>query len=580
MRFWKQWLSLSEPGYRDLKRSVFGACVKKLSVILTYGMLVLLMREILRALETGGLNTGRVWVLFLAGLGCAALTLGAVVLSYRTNFIPTYRESRRLRYTVAEKMRRLSMSFFDAHDISELAGHMLGDCAVSESAFSDAATDLTSDLIVTPIFFLLLACIDWRLALCVFASVPIAVCVALLGLRRQRTLTRRQTAKKLAASEKVREYLEGIRVIKTNGLSGERFQSMADALNDLKNASIELEVTAGVFVAGADLLLQIGIGVLIFAASVYLAGGTVALLTVLLYFSVVLRIYEPIAGDIGQLSASLYFRESLQRLNELLHAPEMGGTDVPDTDDLTLSLRNVTFGYQPARPVLRELSVDLLPGQFTAIVGPSGSGKSTLVKLITRLYDPQSGEISLGRKRLSDLDPEALQQCFAVVSQDTVLFEDTVEQNLRMGNGSASEADVLQAAAAAQCLPFIERMPDGMQTVLAENGRSLSGGERARLSIARALLKRAPLLLLDEPTAELDPENEALVQQALSNLLAENATVIMVAHNLRTIVNADQILVLQDGRLVQQGTHETLIAADGLYKTLFDRQMRNLKWQL
>ena len=397
---------------------------------------------------------------------------------------------------------------------------------------------------------------------------------------RLRVLTRRQVEKRRTASERVQEYLEGIRVIKANNLSGERFQSLSDALNELKSASIELEITAGVFVAGADVILQAGIGLLIFAASSLLADGQVGFLTALLYFSVVLRIYEPIADDIGFMSSAVYYRESLGRLRELLDAPEIEGDGTPDPEALDISLRNVTFGYHEDRPILRQLSAELRPGEFTAVVGPSGSGKSTLLKLITRLYDPRSGEIRIGGKPLTTLDPEALQQLFAVVSQDTVLFEDTVERNIRMGNEGASHEDVLRAATAARCTEFIGRMPEGMRTTLAENGRSLSGGERARLSIARALLKKAPILILDEPTAELDPENEALVQQALSNLLSENSTVIMVAHNLRTIVNADRILVLQDGELVQQGTHRELISQKGLYKSLFDRQMQNLEWQI
>lgn len=381
----------------------------------------------------------------------------------------------------------------------------------------------------------------------------------------------------MAASSQIQEYLEGIKIIKSYGLSGERFQTLNKALLAMKKTAIKVELASGILVQCASIILQASLGITIFIGTVLITGGRIELypLLVLLLFST--QIYGPILSILSQLTSLFHLGTVTKRMRTLLTTPAMEGEE-QDIKDYDIELKQVTFAYGK-EDVIKNVSAKINTGSITALVGPSGSGKSTLAKLIVRFWDVDKGAVTIGGKDLKQIEPEHLMRSVSFVFQDVTLFNDTVFNNIRIGNMNASDDQVVSAAKAAHCDEFIRRLPEGYDTILGENGSTLSGGERQRISIARALLKNAPIILLDEATASLDPENEVLIQQAIARLV-EGKTVIMIAHRLRTVVDADQILVLNEGKLVEQGTHKELIEQKGLYSKLFYIQQESLGWSV
>ena len=472
-------------------------------------------------------------------------------------------------------LRKLPMNFFNTKDLSELTTNMMADCSSMESLLSSTIPPLIANGITVTLTCILLAFFDWRLALCVFITVPIAFLIIWLSRNHQKKLFEKQVDAKLVASDQVQEYLEGMKIIKSCGLSGSHFSALDKALLAMKKIAIKVEMAVGVFMSSASMILQAGIGITIFVGAILLASGQIELLPLLMFLLMVTRIYGPILAILANLSSLLNLNVVTSRMRTLLTTPAMDGDGktVPNCD---IELSHVTFAYNQ-EDVIKDVSCKIPQGSVTALVGPSGSGKSTISKLIARFWDVQKGKITVGGKDIKSMEPESLMSYMSFVFQDVTLFNDTVMNNIRLGNPNATDDQVIAAAKAAYCDEFVREMPDGYQTVLGENGSTLSGGERQRISIARALLKNAPIILLDEATASLDPENEVLVQKAIAKLV-EGKTVIMIAHRLRTVVDADQILVLDNGRLVEHGTHDELMKKNGLYHKLFHIQQESLGW--
>lgn len=390
-------------------------------------------------------------------------------------------------------------------------------------------------------------------------------------------LGKKHAKAKLKASEEVQEYIEGIKVIKSCNLDGEKFETLENALRTMKDLAIKFEFGTGIFITGAQVLLQAGVGLTVFVGTNLLVGGKIELVPMLMFLLIVTRIYGPILTELVLLPELLYHQIALGRMRKLFEIQTMEGDAEKDISSYDISFENVDFSYNEGDDTIKNMDVEIPANGITALVGPSGSGKSTVSRLIARFWDVNKGRISIGGVDVRTLDPEHLMSYISFVFQDVVLFNDTVFSNIKIGNMDATEEEVIAAAKAACCEEFINRMPDGYNTILGENGSTLSGGERQRLSIARALLKNAPIVLLDEATASLDPENEALIQQAIGALI-DGKTVIVIAHRLRTVVEADVIIVLDDGKMVEQGTHEELIKKDGLYHRLFSIQQQSLGW--
>mgnify|MGYP002405835908 CR=1 FL=1 len=388
-------------------------------------------------------------------------------------------------------------------------------------------------------------------------------------------LFEKQVKAKLNASDQVQEYLEGMKIIKSCGLSGVHFKSLDNALLAMKKIAVKVEMAVGVFMSSASMILQAGIGITIFVGALLLTSGEIELLPLLMFLLMVTRIYGPILSILANLSSLLNLNVVTNRMRTLLTTPAMEGKE-KEVSNCDIELSHVTFAYNQEN-VIKDISCKIPQGSVTALVGPSGSGKSTISKLIARFWDIQKGKITIGGKDIKAMEPESLMSYMSFVFQDVTLFNDTVMNNIRIGNPNATDEQVITAAQAAYCDEFVREMPEGYQTLLGENGSTLSGGERQRISIARALLKNAPIILLDEATASLDPENEVLVQKAIAKLI-EGKTVIMIAHRLRTVVDADQIFVLENGKLVESGTHNELMKKQGLYQKLYHIQQESLGW--
>lgn len=575
MKRLKEALFLSDKGYSDLKKAIFACTLTNITMLLPFCITVMIFSELLNPFVGKELVWEHIWLLWGAGVVSAILVFLTAKNDYRKTYIASYKESNVTRLRIAEHLRKLPMSFFNTKDLSELTTNMMSDCSSMESMLSSTIPPLIANVISATITCILLAFFDWRLAICVFITMPLAFLIIWLSRKYQKKLFERQVDAKLQASSQVQEYLEGMKIIKSCNLSGSQFSTLNKALLAMKKIAVKVEMVVGVFMSGASMILQAGIGITIFVGTLLLLDGQIELLPLLMFFLIVIKIYGPILAILSQLTTLLNLNVVTERMRTLLTAPVMSGKQ-QTSKRYDIELSNVSFAYNEEE-VIHDVSCKIPQGNVTALVGPSGSGKSTISKLIARFWDIQKGTITVGNKDIKTINPESLMQEMSFVFQDVTLFNDTIFNNIQMGNPNATKEQVFAAAKAAYCDEFVRNMPDGYNTILGENGSTLSGGERQRISIARALLKDSPIILLDEATASLDPENEVFVQKAIAKLV-ENKTVIIIAHRLRTVVDADQILVLDNGKLVEYGTHNELMRKNGLYHKLYHIQQESLGW--
>lgn len=583
MRKLKDVLMLTDKGYSDLKKAIVACTLTNLSMMLPFGVTVQLFAELLKPLMGQSISWPKMWLLFGIGLVSALLVFAAAKNDYKKTYVTSYLEAENARISVAEHIRKLPMSFFNSKDLSELTTNIMADCSTTEHVLSHLIPQLFANGISITIICAMLAIFDWRLALSIFCTVPIAFLVILGSKKLQRKLSEKHVEAKLKASDQVQEYLDGIKVIKACGLDGSRFSALDGALRRMKKMAIQMEFITGIFITGSQMLLQAGVGLTVFIGTYLLTGGRIELIPLLLFFVIAVKIYGPILVELTLLPEFFYHRASTRRMRTLMTTPVMEGDTEKPIASWSIDFENVSFSYNnknsPEATVIKNLTVSIPSDGITALVGPSGCGKSTISRLIARFWDVDKGTVKIGGVDVKTLDPEYLMSYMSFVFQDVVLFNDSVYNNIRIGNLEATQEQVMEAARAACCDEFVRALPDGYQTMLGENGSTLSGGERQRISIARALLKNAPVVLLDEATASLDPENEAQVQQAISRLIA-GKTVIVIAHRLRTVAGADKIIVLNEGRLVEQGTHEELLKNKGLYERLYRIQQESLGWSV
>lgn len=575
MKRLKEALFLSDKGYSDLKKAIFACTLTNITMLLPFCITVMIFSELLNPFVGKELVWEHIWLLWGAGVVSAILVFLTAKNDYRKTYIASYKESNVTRLRIAEHLRKLPMSFFNTKDLSELTTNMMSDCSSMESMLSSTIPPLIANVISATITCILLAFFDWRLAICVFITMPLAFLIIWLSRKYQKKLFERQVDAKLQASSQVQEYLEGMKIIKSCNLSGSQFSTLNKALLAMKKIAVKVEMVVGVFMSGASMILQAGIGITIFVGTLLLLDGQIELLPLLMFFLIVIKIYGPILAILSQLTTLLNLNVVTERMRTLLTAPVMSGKQ-QTSKRYDIELSHVSFAYNEEE-VIHDVSCKIPQGNVTALVGPSGSGKSTISKLIARFWEIQKGTITVGNKDIKTINPESLMQEMSFVFQDVTLFNDTIFNNIQMGNPNATREQVFAAAKAAYCDEFVRNMPDGYNTILGENGSTLSGGERQRISIARALLKDSPIILLDEATASLDPENEVFVQKAIAKLV-ENKTVIIIAHRLRTVVDADQILVLDNGKLIEYGTHNELMRKNGLYHKLYHIQQESLGW--
>ncbi len=564
-------------------RRIFGpVLLTLLSNLVNIGPFVLILRGI-QLLFRG--FSGPEGTMDLAGLTwlCAGLAAYMILIflaelpAYRANYRGAYLVAAEGRATLAEHLRRLPLGYLSSRDPGDMANMIMGDFALLEQALSHFVPQLAGALIMPLLALVGLSFLDPIMALAMFFALPLAAAVMAAATKLLRVLGRRHMKAKIGAANRLQEYLYGIRVVKAFNLTGSRFRRLERSFRDLMNESIRLEGTIGPFAMTAVALLRTGLTVMVLVGVHRLLGGRLDPFVFVTFLVVGSRVFDPLTLALINYAELRYAEQAGERILRLGREPVMAGTEIPP-ESASVAVRDLSFGYGDV-PVLHDLSADFPQGSLTALVGPSGSGKSTLLKLIARFYDADSGQVLFGGRDVKELDPEALMERISMVFQDVYLFQDTVANNIRFGREEATDGEVIAAAKKARCHDFIMKLPKGYDSLVGEGGCTLSGGEKQRLSIARALLKDAPLVLLDEATASLDPENELEIQKAVDSLV-EGRTVIVVAHRLKTVCRADSIIVLDKGRIAERGRHEELLARDGLYARLWKIQQESLGWSL
>lgn len=502
---------------------------------------------------------------YIAGCVIILVVFGVVFfLQYNSSFFTTYRESEHRRINIAEKLRTLPLSFFGKKDLADLTSTILGDCTVLEHNFSHVMPQFFGAMISTVLIAISLFFFDWRMALAALWVLPIALIIVGCSGNVQRGISRRKRNVAIAQADGLQEYLETIKDLKSYNAEESYLDGLKGRITALEKESFKAELGTAVFVVSASCILRFGIGTVALVGSVLLCSGKLDVLTFLMFILVVSRIYEPMQGTLMNLAAVIAQDVNVERMNEITDYPVQKGSDELDVKSYDIEFSNVSFSYDKNEKVLCDISFTAKQGEVTALIGPSGGGKSTVSKLAARFWDVDGGSIRLGGKDISQVDPEKLLSAYSIVFQDVILFDNTIMENIRIGRKGATDEEVMQAAREAQCDEFISRLPDGYQTVIGENGSVLSGGERQRISIARALLKDAPVVLLDEATASLDAENETYIQEAISRLI-KNKTVIIIAHRMRTVSGADKIVVIDGGHVAETGKPSELIKKNGIY---------------
>lgn len=502
---------------------------------------------------------------YITGCVIILVVFGVVFfVQYNSSFFSTYRESEHRRINIAEKLRTLPLSFFGKKDLADLTSTILGDCTVLEHNFSHVMPQFFGAMISTVLIAISLFFFDWRMALAALWVLPIALIIVGCSGNVQRGISRRKRNVAIAQADGLQEYLETIKDLKSYNAEESYLEGLKGRITALEKESFKAELGTAVFVVSASCILRFGIGTVALVGSVLLCSGKLDVLTFFMFILVVSRIYEPMQGTLMNLAAVIAQDVNVERMNEITDYPVQKGSDELDVKSYDIEFSNVSFSYDKNEKVLNDISFTAKQGEVTALIGPSGGGKSTVSKLAARFWDVDGGSIRLGGKDISQVDPEKLLAAYSIVFQDVILFDNTIMENIRIGRKGATDEEVMRAAEQAQCDEFISRLPDGYQTVIGENGSALSGGERQRISIARALLKDAPVVLLDEATASLDAENETYIQEAISRLI-KNKTVIIIAHRMRTVSGADKIVVIDGGHVAETGKPSELIKKNGIY---------------
>ena len=550
--------ALTEQGAKDMKKGIIASIFSSLSLMFPMGLLLMLVMQLLQPLlgiEADGPSLKLYSVLCIGLLIIIFLTH---YVQYRCTYIAAYAESAQRRIGLAEKLRTLPLSFFGKRDLSDLTTTMMSDCSDLERVFAYTIPQIFGTAISCLIVCLCLFFIDWRMALAILSPFILAIIVLIGSKRLQNRMDLKKMQSKLDAADSIQEFLESIRDLQANNQEEEYLAGLDQKLEKIVHTSIRYEMTSGLMITSAQMILRFGFPVTVLVGTLLLSQGHLSLFLFLMFLVTASRIYDPLSGVMMQLSEIFNAMLQLQRMKAIEKEPEQTGTTQYSTKGYDISFSHVGFSYQDGEDVLTDVTFTAKQGEVTALVGPSGGGKSTTAKLAARFWDIQKGSITIGGTDISKIDPETLLKDYAIVFQDVVLFNDTIMGNIRLGRKDATNEEILAAARAAQCDEFVQQLPEGYQTVVGENGSTLSGGERQRISIARALLKNAPVVLLDEATASLDVENETSLQTALSALLKEK-TVLIIAHRMRTVMGADHVVVLADGHVAEEGTPKQLL---------------------
>ena len=565
----------SKQGAKGIIKGIIACAFQNMAFMLPTTLLYFLVSDMLG----GGVQGGRITFYVVGCVICFALIFLTTWFQYNNTYFTTYEESGKRRLSLAERLRKLPLSFFGKRDLADLTSTIMSDCEVIEKSTSHFIPGLFGSLISTILIAAGLFVFDWRMALAALWVIPVSVLIVILSYKVQdKVLVKFMTAK-MSCADGIQEYIETVRDLKANNAEGNYLSGLKNKIKGVEKSNIKAELTTAVFVTGAGMVLKLGIATVALVGSALLVNGTLGVLTFFMFLLVASRLYDSMQAALQNLAAIIAMRTNVARMNEILEYPVQTGNDTLTNSGYDVVFDHVGFAYPGGEVVLKDVSFTAKQGEVTALVGPSGGGKTTVSRLAARFWDIRKGKITVGGMDVAEIDPEKLMSLYSIVFQDVTLFDNTIMENIRLGKKGATDEEVMSAARLANVDEFAEKLPDKWNTNIGENGCELSGGERQRISIARAFLKDAPVILLDEATASLDVENETMIQSALSRLIKDK-TVLVIAHRMRTVAGADKIVVLADGVVAEQGKPNELYNKNGIYARMVDLQSASGKWKI
>ena len=565
--------ALSRQGAVDLIKGCIACVVQDISFMLPVGLLYYFVIDTMN----GNLNGSRIAFYAVGSLVCLCLIFIATWFQYNATYLATYVESGVRRISLAERLRKIPLSFFGKKDLADLTNSIMGDCATLETAFSHYVPALAGSLISTTLIAICLFAIDFRMALAAVWVLPIAFTITLFSARIQEYFNRKSVAANVALESGVQECIESLQDLKSNNAEERYLKGLDKKIDYVEKRHIITELGTALFVVSSTLILKFGIATVALVGSALLIRGEIDIPIFFMFLLVASRLYAPLEGALQNLAAVISTKTNINRMNEIFDQPIQTGSNTMTNQGYDIVFDHVGFAYNTGETVLKDVSFTAKQGEVTALVGPSGGGKTTVSRLAARFWDINKGKITVGGMEISKIDPETLLSLYSIVFQDVTLFNNTIMENIRIGRKDATDEEVIAAARLANCEEFAVKLPDGFYSMIGENGCELSGGERQRISIARAFLKNAPIILLDEATASLDVENETLIQAALSRLIKDK-TVLVIAHRMRTVSGADKVVVLSNGFVAEQGTPEKLMNTGKIYPHMVKLQMISGDW--
>ena len=565
----------SKQGAKGIIKGIIACAFQNMAFMLPTTLLYFLVSDMLG----GGVQGGRITFYVVGCVICFALIFLTTWFQYNNTYFTTYEESGKRRLGLAERLRKLPLSFFGKRDLADLTSTIMSDCEVIEKSTSHFIPGLFGSLISTILIAAGLFAFDWRMALAALWVIPVSVLIVILSYKVQDKVLVKFMAAKMSCADGIQEYIETVRDLKANNAEANYLSGLKNKIKGVEKSNIKAELTTAVFVTGAGMVLKLGIATVALVGSALLVNGTLGVLTFFMFLLVASRLYDPMQAALQNLAAIIAMRTNVARMNEILEYPVQTGNDTLTNNGYDVVFDHVGFAYPGGEVVLKDVSFTAKQGEVTALVGPSGGGKTTVSRLAARFWDIRKGKITVGGMDVAEIDPEKLMSLYSIVFQDVTLFDNTIMENIRLGKKGATDEEVMAAARLANVDEFAEKLPEKWNTNIGENGCELSGGERQRISIARAFLKDAPIILLDEATASLDVENETMIQSALSRLIKDK-TVLIIAHRMRTVAGADKIVVLSGGVVAEQGVPDELYKKNGIYARMVDLQSASGKWKI
>ncbi|MEI3614290.1 ABC transporter ATP-binding protein [Pseudogracilibacillus sp. SO30301A] len=570
--------SLTKQGKKDLYKTTLLTTLHQITVVLPVILFIMLTEEMIIHIQSNSSSSVTLWQYLTLCIFLLAVIFVIYLITYKQMYINSGRETAKMRVRLAEKFRKLPLSYLGEKDLSDFTSTLMDDVSVIEKQLTSDFANLVSGIVSSGFITFILAFYNWQMALALFLCMPVSLLFIIVSKFVTTPTNRKNRQLKLDISEGLQEFFENIKVIKSSSQKEHYIQNLTKTIKAVVPWAVLYEVLVGVFISISYNILRIGLGIVVLLGTYLLVQQQLTALGFIIFIYIAVRIYDPLTNSLYKIGEFIYALVSAKRIKNIFEIEEQTGSSEVDLTQFDIEFNQVSFGYSD-KQVIHDVSFAARQGEITALVGPSGCGKSTLSKLACRFWDVKKGKIVIDGHNINEIHPEKLLSYYSIVFQDVTLFNDTVFNNIKVGNSEATDEEIFQAATMARCDDFIARLPDSFDTVIGENGQTLSGGERQRISIARAFLKKAPIVLLDEATASLDPENETLIQEAISELIKDK-TVIVIAHRLKTIEHCDQIIVLKEGKVIERGQHEQLMANDHLYSYLVALQRKSGDWQV